>query len=224
MFSHLSLEPATTVDRVADELRRALFDGELEPGTPLREVALAESLEVSRSTVREALGLIVGEGLAQRIPNRGTIVRQVDAAEIQDVCTARAVLEGAGIARWNDAGDEAREGVRAAMSSYAKVARQQPSPAEFNAAHVALHRSFVALTGSPRLVAMADSLYAEIQLALARVDRNRKNAAEQVRDHACIVDLLEAGKVAEAGKAIRVHLADAETSILEDISRVDSPA
>lgn len=222
MFSHLSLEPATTVDRVADELRRALFEGELEPGTPLREVALAESLDVSRSTVREALGLLVSEGLAQRIPNRGTIVRSVDAAEIRDVCAARLVLEGAGIARWNDADEEAREGVRAAMSSYAKIARDRPTTAAFNAAHVALHRSFVALTGSPRLVAMAESLYAEIQLALARVDRNRKNATEQVRNHACIVDLLEAGKVSQAGDAIRAHLADAETSILEDISRVDA--
>ena len=77
-FSTLSLEPVTTVDRVAEELRRSLFEGELGPGTPLREVALAEALGVSRSTVREALGLLVAEGLADRVPNSGTQVRRLD--------------------------------------------------------------------------------------------------------------------------------------------------
>src|SRR4051812_45077514 len=33
-YSALSLAPQTTVDRVAEELRRSLFDGELGPGTP----------------------------------------------------------------------------------------------------------------------------------------------------------------------------------------------
>ena len=54
-FGGLSLEHSSTVDRVADELRRAVFEGEIESGTPLREVALAESLGVSRPTLREAL-------------------------------------------------------------------------------------------------------------------------------------------------------------------------
>ena len=43
-FEGLSLEHSSTVERVADELRRAVFEGEIESGTPLREVALAESL------------------------------------------------------------------------------------------------------------------------------------------------------------------------------------
>ena len=72
---HLDLEHLSTVDRVADELRRAVFDGELESGTPLREVALADSLGVSRSTVREALAALVGEGLATREPHRGVVRR-----------------------------------------------------------------------------------------------------------------------------------------------------
>src|SRR4051812_25580034 len=37
----LGRAPVSTVDRVAEELRRSLFDGELAPGTKLREVALA---------------------------------------------------------------------------------------------------------------------------------------------------------------------------------------
>src|SRR3954468_13680550 len=105
-FSTLHLELSSTVDRVADELRRALFDGELESGTPLREIALAASLGVSRPTVREALGLLVAEGLATREPNKGVTVAQPDPESVRDVCRARAVLEIAGVWRWPDATDD----------------------------------------------------------------------------------------------------------------------
>src|SRR5436190_10266496 len=93
-FGTLHLEHASTVDRVADELRRAVFDGELESGTALREVALAESLGVSRPTVREALAVLVAEGLATREPNRGVSVAMADPESVHDICQARQVLEG----------------------------------------------------------------------------------------------------------------------------------
>ena len=105
-FGTLRLEHASTVDRVAEELRRAVFDGELESGTPLREVAIAASLGVSRPTVREALTVLVAEGLATREPNRGVSVASPQADSVRDVCAARLVLEGAGIRRWVDASDE----------------------------------------------------------------------------------------------------------------------
>src|ERR1700710_2773834 len=81
-FSALHLEPVSTVDRAAEELRRSLFEGELAPGTALREVALADALGVSRSTVREALAILVAEGLADRIPNKGTQVRRLDPQQV----------------------------------------------------------------------------------------------------------------------------------------------
>src|SRR4051794_39828315 len=111
-FSTLHLELSSTVDRVADELRRAVFDGELESGTPLREVALAESLGVSRQTVREALGVLVAEGLATREPNRGVSVSSPDPDSVRDICRARWVLEGAGVRRWPDADERLRDEVR----------------------------------------------------------------------------------------------------------------
>ena len=67
-FQSLRLAHSSTVDRVAEELRRALFDGEVGAGTPLREVALADAMGVARSTIREALGVLVAEGLATRTP------------------------------------------------------------------------------------------------------------------------------------------------------------
>src|SRR6188472_1625963 len=111
-FGSLSLEHSSTVDRVAEELRRAVFEGELESGTPLREVALAESLGVSRPTLREALAMLVAEGLAAREPHRGVSVASPDPESVRDVSTVRTVLETAGVRNWPHATEEAREAVR----------------------------------------------------------------------------------------------------------------
>jgi DNA-binding GntR family transcriptional regulator len=213
-FETLRLAHSTTVDRVVEELRRALFDGEVEPGTPLRELALTEAMGVSRSTVREALGILVAEGLATREPNRGVHVTELDPADVHDVCTARAVLEVAGVRRWPDAGEPAREACRSALREFAAVAGSGASPAELTAAHLAIHRGFVGLTESARLAALAESLTAEIRLALAKVDRIRRNAGAQVHSHETLLDLLERGEVDAAAAELSAHLADAETSML----------
>ena len=213
-FRTLHLELSSTVDRVADELRRAVFDGELESGTPLREVALAESLGVSRPTVREALGVLVAEGLVTREPNRGVSVASPDPASVHDICCARWVLEGAGVRRWPDADDEHRDAVRSSLVRYTGAVRAGASYQELNERHLAFHVSLVGLTDSPRLVAMAESLMVELKLALAQVDRIRRNAHDQADSHTALVMLLERGDVDGASSFLEKHLADAETSIL----------
>ena len=210
-----SVEQTSTVDRVVEELRRAVFEGELESGTPLREVALAESLRVSRPTVREALTVLVAEGLATREPHRGVSVATPDPESVGDVARARRVLELAGVRCWPDAEDADRKAVRTSLEEYAAAVASDASYEELNRRHLAIHLSFVGLTGSPRLVAMAASVHAELRLALAQVERARRNASDQVAAHALLVDLLEAGDVAGAEAELERHLADGEAAILE---------
>ena len=218
-FAGLSIEPMTTVERVAEELRRSLFEGEIEPGTPLREVALAAQLGVSRSTVREALGVLVAEGLADRLPNRGTQVRRLDSAQVADVCRARLVVETAGVRRWAVADEEARDELRDALAAYAELRGSDCTTAQFVAAHLRIHRALAGLAGSARLLAFVDGLHAEVRLALAEVDRARGNAAEQVHSHSHLLDLLEAGDTEAAVAELAAHLEDAETSMTAEVER-----
>lgn len=213
-FDSLSVEHSSTVDRVAEELRRALFDGELEPGTPLREVALGEAMGVSRSTVREALAALVAEGLATREPNRGVHVTALTPESVHDVCLARSVLEVAGVRRWDRATEPARDAVRQALVDFTVAVQSGASPVELTAAHLAVHRSFVALTGSPRLTALADAISAEVRLGLAKVDRIRRNSPEQVTSHRALLSLLERADLDAAARELEAHLEHAETSML----------
>jgi DNA-binding GntR family transcriptional regulator len=217
-FGTLHLEHASTVDRVADELRRAIFDGEVESGTPLREVAIAASLGVSRPTVREALTILVAEGLATREPNRGVSVASPEAESVRDVCAARLVLEGAGVRRWREASDEQREQVHGTLAAYIAAINADASYQELNERHLAFHLSLVGLTGSPRLLAMEENLVVELKLALAQVDRIRRNAHDQADSHAALVRLLESDDIDGAHDFLVQHLADAQEQILEALA------
>ncbi len=217
-FESLSVERTTTAARVAEELRRAVFDGDLPGGTPLREVALADHLGVSRSTVREALGALAAEGIAVRQPNRGVAVATPDPASIRDVIRARTVLECAGVRHWPGAAEEDRERLRAAAAAYGDAVAGGGSYQELNERHLAVHLAFVGLLGSDRLVAMAEHLSSELKVALAQVDRLRRNAHDQAGSHAGLVAALDRGEVPEALAELEHHLADAERQILHALA------
>src|SRR4029453_12668569 len=62
--------------RIAAELRHAISCGELPPGGQLpTEQELGDRYQVSRNTVRLALGLLTNEGIITSTPGRGTFVR-----------------------------------------------------------------------------------------------------------------------------------------------------
>jgi DNA-binding GntR family transcriptional regulator len=219
MYDSLELDEQTsTVDRAAEALRRALFAGELEPGTPLREVALADSLGIARSTVREALGLLATEGLLTRIPYRGVMVAALDPADVHDVITARLALEEAGVRAWPTATPDARHTVGEVLDAYAGAASTGAAPGPLAEAHLAFHRSLVGLTGSSRLVATAAALHGELRLALAGVDRRRGNAAQQVAAHRELLEVIGGGDTEAAVAALRAHLTDAEDSVREAVA------
>lgn len=64
--------------RAYDILRDEILDLVLAPGTPVDEVGLAERFDMSRTPVREALVRLAGDGLVTMLPNRSTVVSQID--------------------------------------------------------------------------------------------------------------------------------------------------
>jgi DNA-binding GntR family transcriptional regulator len=143
---------------------------------------------------------------------------------VGDIGRARFVLESAGIRAWAEAGDEPRERVRTALKQFAAVATDGADPLAMSTAHLAIHSSLVALTGSERLIATADAILGEARLALARVDRLRQDAKQQVTSHRRLVRLIERGDPDEAIEELRRHLAGAEESLLEAIGHLEGVA
>jgi DNA-binding GntR family transcriptional regulator len=78
----------------ADRIREAILAGAFPPGAPVREVELAEALDVSRGSVREGLAVLEREGLVRSAWHRGTRVIDLTVQDAEEVYEVRAALEG----------------------------------------------------------------------------------------------------------------------------------
>jgi DNA-binding GntR family transcriptional regulator len=208
------IDRSSTTDRVAAALREMLFAGDLSPGEPLREVTLADSFQVARSTVREALQLLAADGLVTRYPNRGVVVTELTERDIAEIFEARLVLESAGVRAGASGADLAP--VTKALSTYGAAVRDD-DPVRQTHAHLEFHTSLVALLGNTRLVAQADALTGDLRLALASVQRARRNARAQVADHRRLLTLIRSGDAAAALVELDRHLRGAAVSVAERV-------
>ena len=68
---------------------------ELAPGAVLVEKNLMAELGIGRTPIREALQRIATEGLVQHLPNRGMLVSDLGAANVESIYEFRSLVEGA---------------------------------------------------------------------------------------------------------------------------------
>lgn len=85
--------------RVFHKIREDILSGVYRKDVELREKAIAEELNVSRTPVREALRQLELEGLVTIIPNKGASVVGISRKDIQDIYEIRSRLEGL-CAKW----------------------------------------------------------------------------------------------------------------------------
>ena len=74
-------------------LRKAIVQGVLNQGMPLRQDELAAALGFSAIPIREALRQLEAEGLVDFAPRHGAMVAPLSAEELTEVSEMRAVLE-----------------------------------------------------------------------------------------------------------------------------------
>jgi DNA-binding GntR family transcriptional regulator len=158
-------------ERVYTALRAALLHGDVAPGQPLKPQELADRYGVSLAVTREALLRLVGEGLADRLPNRGFAVPAMDADRWQQLAAARAVVEPTMLRASIERGDldwEVR--VRAAHHRLAGTPTHDSADDThfsdtWSAAHRAFHRTLLEACGNDVLLDVFDRLWTTGELA-----------------------------------------------------------
>jgi DNA-binding GntR family transcriptional regulator len=89
----LVYEEAPLRRKIAGSLRRAIEIGQLKPGDRLVETELCRQLNVSRTSLREALRELQTEKLVSRVA-RGLIVTEISERDAVNIYRVRASLEG----------------------------------------------------------------------------------------------------------------------------------
>ena len=112
-MSLATITPRALYEEVAELLRQRIFKRELEPGSWIDELKLAEEYGISRTPLREALKVLAAEGLVTMKVRRGAYVTEVSDRDLSDVYHLLSLLE-------SDAA-----GVVAARASDAQIAELQ---------------------------------------------------------------------------------------------------
>lgn len=207
-------------ETVTDEIRRKLVAGELKPGQRLSEAALAESLQISRNTLREAFRVLTQEGLLRHEPNRGVFVSVPDMATIVDIYRVRRLIECQALAQAYPRHPGAlrmREAVNAAQH-----ARDTQDWVAVGTANMAFHAAIVELADSPRLSAFYGQLSAELRLAFGLLKDPEFLHAPYLEMNATIIRLLEEGQPAAACAALESYLVQSERTLLAAYGRLDA--
>lgn len=189
-----------------DALEDEIVNGKLKPGDRLDEAALAERFKVSRTPIREAFQYLVGSGLVEAIPKRGTFVAEVGLPQLIEMFEVMAELEGmcARLAarRITDAEAEALQQALTMCEQAAGAGNPDTYYYEnelfHNCIYQASHNGFLAQQA--RQLRARLKPYRRLQL------RVRNRIRKSLEEHRQIVAAIMAGDEALAESSIKAHI------------------
>jgi len=228
MLSGLTpVEPSTIADAVAAKLREAIITGVFAPGQKLAEPALAESLGVSRSPVREALLRLEGEGLVRGQRNQSCYVWQPTEADVEEILSLRIMLEALA-AEWAmhqlDAQDFAHLETILARTEAAIHAGEHLRVVEEDRN---FHEYIILRAGHTRLLAWWKQIISQWEVLIYRRLQNDPTVVHTVlSDHQVLLDALRSRdleRVVGAHRSINARVS-AETKQALRLQRVGQPA
>lgn len=198
-----SQAPVTRRDAVVDALRDAIVTGALEPGTFLRETALAAQLGLSATPVREAMSVLHAEGLVEIEAHRHKRVTPIDLAATHDLLDVQAHLWRLGYVRGMPQVKPAQlRELRVQVERYALVIGQgqESLPAgrleAIRASH-AFHTTVIAAAANSELLRVTlDRLALVARFILLRGDATISHAG--LRLHQAILAAITIGDHAQA--------------------------
>jgi DNA-binding GntR family transcriptional regulator len=203
------------VEAIHEHLRRAILRGELAAGDELSQVRLAQRLGVSRTPLREALRMLLSEGLVEGEPGRQLRVSGFSIADMEELYVERVTLEAIAlrisVPRLSRQDIGALEGYLAQMAHYAS----ERDYASWETPHRALHALLVAHAG--RRIAERVTLLSEHAERYRRAYTTRAARAwtAGLDEHRRIVDACKRREPATAAGALAEHLGHTALGVIE---------
>jgi DNA-binding GntR family transcriptional regulator len=196
-------------------IRERITSLALAPGSAVNEAALAAELGVGLAPVRSALRRLAWENLVVILPRRGTLVAELDAADLTEMFELRVELEGLS-ARL--AAERAAAGQLVSLAALIERTRGALADGDQKALielDRELHAAIAEAAGNTLLASQLDWLYGHVlRLWSVTLDRVRALRAS-VAEHEAIVDAIVRGDGADAHDRMQAHVRRFQAAFLE---------
>jgi DNA-binding GntR family transcriptional regulator len=178
--------------------------GRIRPRARLRELHLARDLDVSQSTIREALFQLEHAGLVVRIPNSGTTVASFSQDELRERIEVRLILEEVAFVKASrNVSQKLIEDLEQMLSGSLRA------NGEFahSQAELAFHRRVWEQADNPTLYRTLEQLTAPLFAFAGLVAvREKRELGDFVTNHQVLIDALRRKDPTEIRNAIRGHI------------------
>ena len=229
MFSPIA--QTSVVEAILTQVRSLILEGDLAPKACLPpETAIAKKLGVGRQSVREALRILVGEGLIEIRKGEGAYVRQPTAAgaiqprvlqlllaseELWEIQELRRVLEPAIAEKAAERGsNEDFERVETILRHMEKKALMGESVFELAWDY---HRAISRAAGNDALTKMIDVIYVMIRAAQRPLYDRYFNPWQELEDHRELLSAIRRKDPVVARDAMKAHLDAVDRRLGESI-------
>jgi DNA-binding GntR family transcriptional regulator len=211
--AYKSKSSLTLTHKVSASLRQEIISGERVAGERLNEVAIANSFNVSRGPVREAILHLASEGLVIVEPHRGAFVKTLDPQGVMDLFELRIALE-------SEAAALAAQRITGIDLVRLRSTQQQSSQlvnanGDGFSNEVDLHDFIGKISMNTALSESVKNVNTELRLVRLRSGSNSNRAAEAVREHDEIIKQISVRDVKGAREAMRYHLRRSLENTLE---------
>ena len=203
-----------------EQILELILSGEAEPGEMLTERRLAETLDMSRTPIRDALLMLESEGLLKRHGSRGLQVKQMRIEDYMEVLQIRLILEpeAARLAAGHVPAEtlaDLRKQLQDLLDG-AEAGTVRPDRETVRSVDDGLHGAIANMAGNAHLAQIIHSLRRQTQIFDLRSIPERLTSTCQ--EHLALIDLLEQGKSNEAAEAMREHLDHVRDSIIRRLT------
>lgn len=218
----MSIEKIKTIGRqplnvmVYENIKRAIVEGDLVPGTRLTEAKVSEQMGVSTTPVREAFRRLSSEGLVKIIPWKGAIVQEFSEQELAEAYICREALEvlaiGLAIDHIDDAGIDK-------LYSLVENSAATSNSSEFVEINSEIHNTIVAYAKNTTLANMLGQLSDVIynNRNISAYSDSRRQAIYQ--EHLAIVQAIKERNQDKAKEAMRNHVTNGYAYIQERLKK-----
>lgn len=203
----------TRAEHIRDRMRDDILNGVVKPGQRLMFPDLCERYGASVGVTREALAGLVSEGLVRAVPHHGHTVTPISAEDLQDLVTARSMVEPLVLKMSvGNGGLEWEANLMAVFHRMSRTTRVLPDdPAhhnpEWSAIHEAFHQALFAACGNKKLLEITRQLGADAALYRRWSDTIGDGQQRDVlAEHKALLDAAIAGDAEQAAHLLREHI------------------